>query len=109
MIMAKMMQMMAKAQKFKTKMQELQERVGKTEVGGTAGNGLVTCVVTGKFDVKKIKVDPSLIKAEEADVMEDLIVAALNDARAKAEKLMSDESQKLMSELGLPPGLDLPF
>lgn len=107
--MANIMQMMAKAQKFKTQMQELQERVGATEVTGEAGGGLVTCALTGKFDVRKLKIDPSLVKADETELMEDMIIVALNDARAKAEKLMSDETQKLMKDLGLPPGLDLPF
>lgn len=107
--MANMMQMMAKAQKFKTQMQALQARVAATEVAGEAGGGLVKCVVTGKFDVRQLKIDPSLIKADEAEVLEDMVIVALNDARQKAEKLMSDETSQLMRDLGLPPGLDLPF
>lgn len=107
--MANMMQMMQKANQFKSKMQALQERVNATDVPGSAGNNLVTCVVNGKFELKKLKVDPSIIKADDAEMMEDLIIAAVNDARAKAEKLMSDETAKLMSDLGLPPGLGLPF
>lgn len=107
--MANMMQMMAKAQKFKTQMQELQARVGATDVHGEAGGGVVKCTITGKFDVRQIKIDPSIIKADDAEIMEDLIVLALNDARNKAEKLMGEETSKLMKDLGLPPGLDLPF
>lgn len=107
--MANMMQMMAKAQKFKTQMHELQERVGNTEIGGEAGNGAVQCVITGKFDVRKIKIDPAIVKAEDVEMLEDLLMVALNDARAKAEKLMGDETAKLMSDMGLPPGLGLPF
>jgi DNA-binding YbaB/EbfC family protein len=107
--MANMMQMMAKAQKFKTQMQELQDRVGNTEISGEAGGGLVNVSMTGKFDVRMLKIDPSIIKADEADVMEDLIIVALNDARMRAEKLMADETQSLMKDLGLPPGLGLPF
>jgi DNA-binding YbaB/EbfC family protein len=102
-------QMMQKAQKFKQKMQELQDRAQQMEVQGEAGQGLVTCRMTGKHELKGLKVDPSLIKPGEADVMEDLIVAAVNDARARAEKVMTDETGKLMKEMGLPPGMDLPF
>ncbi|MBW7911964.1 MAG: YbaB/EbfC family nucleoid-associated protein [Alphaproteobacteria bacterium] len=107
--MANMMQMMQKAQKFKQQMEAMQQRVQAMELDGAAGGGLVTCKVTGKFELRGIKIDPSLIKAEEADVLEDLIVAAVNDARLKAEKTMADETEKLMRDMGLPPGMGLPF
>ena len=107
--MANIMQMMAKAQKFKQSMQAMQARVQDMEMEGSAGNGLVTCRVNGKFELKKLKVDPSLIRVDEADVMEDLIVAAVNDARTKAERTMAEETQKVVKEVGLPPGIDLPF
>jgi DNA-binding YbaB/EbfC family protein len=103
------MQMMSKAKDVKQKMQEMQLRVQQTEIGGEAGGGLVRCRIDGRFEVKSLKIDPSIIKAEEAEVMEDLIVAALNDARNKAEKLMADETEKIMRDMGLPPGLGLPF
>ncbi|MDP2206092.1 MAG: YbaB/EbfC family nucleoid-associated protein [Alphaproteobacteria bacterium] len=107
--MANMMQMMQKAQKFKQQMEEMQARVQLMELDGSAGGGLVTCKVTGKFEMRSIKIDPSLIKTDEADVLEDLIVAAVNDARLKAEKTMADETEKLMRDMGLPPGMGLPF
>lgn len=107
--MANIMQIMQKAQKFKSSMQEMQERVRATDIDGASGGGLVKCVINGGFELKTLKVDPSLINPQEAEVMEDLIVAAVNDARAKAEKMMTDETQKLMKDMGLPPGLDLPF
>lgn len=107
--MANIAQMMQKAQKFKQQMQEMQNRVQAMELEGTAGAGLVVCRVSGKFELKYLKIDPSIINAAEADVMEDLIIAAVNDARVKAEKTMSDETSKLMKDMGLPPGLDLPF
>ncbi|HRI75848.1 MAG TPA: YbaB/EbfC family nucleoid-associated protein [Alphaproteobacteria bacterium] len=107
--MANMMQMMQKAQKFKQQMEAMQQRVQAMELDGAAGGGLVTCKVTGKFELRGIKIDPSLIKVEEADVLEDLIVAAVNDARLKAEKTMADETEKLMRDMGLPPGMGLPF
>ena len=106
--MANIMQMMQKAQKFKQKMQDLQDRVAQTDVGGAAAGGAVRCTLMGRT-LKAIKIDPSLIKADEADVLEDLVVAAVNDALQKADTLMSDETQKLMQEMGLPPGMGLPF
>ena len=88
-------QMMQKAQKFKQKMQDLQDRAHLMEVTGEAGQGLVTCRMTAKHELKALKVSPSIIKPEEADVMEDLIMAAVNDARNRAEKAMQDETTML--------------
>ncbi|MEZ0259537.1 MAG: YbaB/EbfC family nucleoid-associated protein [Alphaproteobacteria bacterium] len=102
-------QMMQKAQKFKQQMQEMQARVQATEIAGETAGGLVSCVMSGKYTLKSIKLDPAVVKADEKDVLEDLIVAAVNDARNKAEKLMADETTKLMKDMGLPPGLDLPI
>lgn len=107
--MANFAQMMQKAGKFKQEMEKMQQRVNAMDIPGTAGNGLVTCVVSGKHELKKLKVDPSLIKADEADVMEDMIIAAINDARSKAEKVMADETSKLMADMGLPANMGLPF
>lgn len=107
--MANIVQMMQKASQMKKKMQEMQARTEQMELTGEAGNGLVKCRVNGRCEIKSLKVDPSLIKPQEAEVMEDMIIAAMNDARRKAEKLMGDETQKIMTDLGLPPGLDLPF
>lgn len=107
--MANFAQMMQKAQKFKQEMQNLQERVQNMELTGTAGNGLVTCTVTGRHELKALKLDPSIIRADEADVMEDLIIAAVNDARRKAEQVMAEETEKLMTGMGLPKNMELPF
>ncbi len=107
--MANFMQMMQKAQQVKVKMQELQERVAQMELEGAAANGAVTCRVNGKFELKAIKLDPAVINPQEAEVLEDLIVAAVNDARQKAEKVMAAESEKLIKDMGLPPGMGLPF
>lgn len=105
--MANIVQMMQKASQMKQRMQEMQARVQKMEVSGEAGSGLVRCTVTGNFELKTLKVEPSLINPQEASVMEDLIIAAINDARRKAEKLMGDETQKIMKDLGLPADLPL--
>jgi len=107
--MTNIVQMMQKASRMKQKMQEMQARVQMMEVTGEAGGGLVTCCVSGRFEIKALKIDPSLINPHEAKTLENLIVAALNDARRKTEKLMGDETQKIMSDIGLPAGLNLPF
>lgn len=107
--MANIMQMMQKAQKFKQQMELMQARVQQMDLDGSAGGGLVSCKVSGKFELKSLKIDPSLLKADEVDMLEDLIIAAVNDARLKAEKTMADETEKLMRDMGLPLGMGLPF
>ncbi len=107
--MANMIQIMQKASQMKQKMQEMQARARLMEVTGEAGHGMVTCTATGSFELKTLKVDASLLKPSDVEVMEDLIVAAVNDARKKAEKLMGEETQKIMAELGIPAGAGLPF
>ncbi len=107
--MVNIVQMMQKASQMKQKMQEMQARAQQMEVSGEAGGGLVKCRVNGRFEIRTLKVDKSLIDPQAAEVMENTIIAALNDARQKAETLMGDETKKIMSDLGLPAGLDLPF
>lgn len=107
--MVNMVQMMQKASQMKQKMQEMQARVQQMEVVGEAGGGLVRCRVTGRFEMRGITIDPSVIKPAEAEMLEDLVTAAVNDAREKAEKLMTGETEKIMQELGLPKGMGLPF
>lgn len=102
-----MVQMMQKAQQFRQRMQVMQEEAKKLESPGNAGGLAVTCRVNGRFEVTQMKIDPSLLKAEEKETLEDLIIAAVNDARNKAEKLIADETKKIMKELGLPT--DMPM
>lgn len=97
--------MMKQAQAMQQKMQDMQKRLNDMTVTGSAAGGLVTCVMTGGGQVKSITIDPSLIKADEKDMLEDLTVAAVNDARQKVEELTQAESQKIMGGLQLPPGL----
>jgi DNA-binding YbaB/EbfC family protein len=104
--MANFMQMMQKAQSFKTKYKDLQDRVGNMELTGQAASGQVTCRINGKFELKGLKLDPALVKSTEADMLEDLILAAVNDGRKKAEQIVAEETRKLMQDLGLPPGFD---
>lgn len=102
-------QMMQKAQVMQKKMEQLQDQMGQLEVTGTAGAGMVTVVMTCKGAMRKIELDPSIVKADDKDILEDLIKAAVNDARTKADQKMADETQKAMGDLGLPAGLKLPF
>ncbi|MGQ0665206.1 MAG: YbaB/EbfC family nucleoid-associated protein [Pseudomonadota bacterium] len=102
-------QMMKQAQAMQAKMAEMQAKLAGLEVTGAAGGGLVHATLTGKGEVKRLKIDPSLADPKEVEVLEDLIVAALNDARAKVEATAAEEMQKLAGGLTLPPGLKLPF
>ena len=101
-------QVMKQAQAMQKKMEAMQAELAKKEVEGTAGGGLVKVVLTGKSDLKKVDIDPELLKVEEKDVLQDLIIAAYNDAKNKIEGEMSSAMGDLASELGLPPGFKLP-
>jgi len=90
-------------------MQEMQAQMENLEMQGSAGGGLVSVTITGKGELRRLDIDPSLVDPAEKEVMEDLIVAAVNDAKAKADERMRDETQKLMGGLQLPPGMKLPF
>ncbi|MBO1074957.1 YbaB/EbfC family nucleoid-associated protein [Roseomonas marmotae] len=108
--------MMKQAQQMQAKMQEMQARLEATLVEGSAGAGMVKLTLSGKGDMKKLTIDPSLVDAEEKEVLEDLIVAAHADARTKVEAMMAEEMQKATAGLnipgmggGLPGGFKLPF
>jgi hypothetical protein len=100
--------LMKQAQAMQQKMTELQEKLAQIEVEGQSGAGMVRAVVNGKGEVKRIRIEPSVVDPADVGMLEDLIVAACNDARAKADAMNAEESQKLMGGLGLPPGLGLP-
>lgn len=106
-------QMMQKAQKMQQKMAELQEQMGGIEVQGTAGGGVVKVTITCKGVMTKIEIDPSLVTGSDKDMLEDLIKAACNDARAKADEKMAEGTKKAMDDMGIPPGMlgkgGLPF
>jgi len=105
----KLNEIMKQAQAMQAKMAEMQSSLDTVEVEGRAGGGLLTITMNGKGEVKKVKIDPSLIVADEAEVLEDLIVAAHRDAKAKVEAKMADEMQKATAGLGLPAGFKMPF
>ena len=101
--------MLKEAQKLQQRMTEMQQRLEGIEVGGAAGGGMVSVTLNGKGQMRKIKIDPSLLVPGEVELLEDLVVAATNDAKAKLESQMQDEMGKLTGGLPLPPGFKLPF
>ena len=102
-------QMLKQAQELQSKMGEMQAKLAGLEVEGSAGAGMVAVALNGKGEMRRLKVEPSLLKPDEAEVMEDLIVAAHNDAKAKLEQKLAEEMGKLTGGLSLPPGFKLPF
>jgi len=101
--------MLKEAQKLQTRMAEMQQRLGEVEMDGAAGAGLVTVTLNGKGEMRRIKIDPSLADPNEMEMLEDLIVAATNDAKVKIEAHVQGEMQKLAGGMPLPPGMKLPF
>ncbi|MAH71059.1 MAG: YbaB/EbfC family nucleoid-associated protein [Afipia sp.] len=105
--MADFLGMMKQAAQLQSKMKALQDELDTIEVDGLSGGGLVNVRMTAKGEVKAVKIDPSLMKADEREILEDLLVTAQNDARRKAEAAMQEKMQALTGGLGLPPGLGL--
>jgi hypothetical protein len=105
--MADFLGMMKQAAQLQSKMQAMQAELDSIEVEGTAGGGMVSVRLTAKGDLKGVKVDDSLMKPEEKEVLEDLLVAAHADARRKAEGVMQEKMKALTGGLPLPPGLNL--
>ncbi|HEV3242754.1 MAG TPA: YbaB/EbfC family nucleoid-associated protein [Methyloceanibacter sp.] len=99
--------MMKQAQELQGRMTEMQAEMERARVEGQSGGGLVVLTLNGKGELVGVKIDPSLVKPEEAEILEDLIVAAHSDARAKVERLMQEKMQSLTGGLPLPPGLKL--
>jgi len=105
--MADFLGMMKQAAQLQSKMKAMQAELDGIEVEGLSGGGLVKVRMTAKMEVRGISIDPSLIKPDEREVLEDLITAALGDAHRKAEAAMQDKMKALTGGLGLPPGLGL--
>lgn len=101
--------MMKQAQAMQGKIAEMQEKMADIEIEGQAGAGMITVTLNGKGEMKRIAIDPSLIDADEPTLLEDLIVAAHNDAKGRVEVRMAEEMQELTGGLPLPPGFKLPF
>ena len=101
--------MMKQAQQLQKKMAEIQERLNSIEVEGSSGGGLVKVISTAKGEIKRISIDDSLMKQEEKEIAEDLIVAAINDAKQKGEEAAQKEMKNVTGGIPLPPGMKLPF
>jgi DNA-binding YbaB/EbfC family protein len=99
--------MMKQAQELQGRMAEMQGEMERARIEGQSGGGLVVLTMNGKGDLTGVKIDPSLLKSEEAEILEDLIVAAHTDARAKVERLLQEKMQSLTGGLPLPPGMKL--
>ena len=102
-------QMMKQAQAMQAKMAEMQEKLGQLEVTGQSGAGMVTATLNGRSELRALKIDPSLVDPNEVEVLEDLIVAAVNDAKGKVEARVAEEMKQVTGGLDLPPGMKLPF
>jgi DNA-binding YbaB/EbfC family protein len=101
--------MMQQAKAMQDKMESMQAQMANVVVDGVAGGGMVKISMTCKGQCQAVVIDASLLKAEEKEIAEDLIKAAINDANAKKDAKMAEETQKMMSDLGLPAGVKLPF
>jgi len=99
--------LMKQAAELQAKMQAMQAELDQIEVEGTAGGGAVTVKLTAKTELKSVAIDPSLLKPEDKEIVEDLLVAAHADARRKAEVMLQEKMQQLTGGLQLPPGMKL--
>ncbi|MGO8371977.1 YbaB/EbfC family nucleoid-associated protein [Rhizobium ruizarguesonis] len=103
------MGMMGKVKEMQAKMEQMQAEIAELTAEGKAGGGLVTVLISGKGELKSLKIDPSLFKEDDVEILEDLIVAAHKDAKDKAEALTAEKTKALTAGLPIPPGFKLPF
>ena len=106
--MMNMQGLMKQAQMMQKKMEEAQKKLAESEVTGSSGGGMVKVTLNGKFEAKKVEIDKSLVTPEETDILEDLLLAAFNDAQGKVDAMMSDGMKDITGGLNL-GGLKLPF
>ena len=102
-------QMMKQIQGMQSQMQEMQAALERMEMTGQAGGGMVNVTLSGKGEMRRVKIDPKLLDPAEVEVLEDLILAATKDAKAKVDEYVASEMSKLTGGLPLPPGMKLPF
>lgn len=107
--MKNIMGLMKQAKEMQEKMQSMQEELATMEVEGSAGGDMVKVTLNGKGMMVSVSIDPSLIKEDEGDIIEDLVMAAHNDAKGKVEEETAKRTQELTAGLPLPPGMKLPF
>lgn len=103
------MGMMGKIKDMQAKMERMQEELAELECEGVAGGGMVTVRLTGKGLMKGLSIDPSMFKEDDVEILEDLIVAAHNDAKGKLEVTVAERTKELTAGLPIPPGMKLPF
>lgn len=102
-----LMGMMKQVGQMQARMQQMQEEMAAAEIDGQSGGGLVKVTLNGKGDVKRVRIDPSLVKPDETEILEDLIVAAAADARSRVEAAVQEKMKDVTGGLALPPGLKL--
>jgi len=102
-------EMMKQVQEMQGKMQDMQTKLEEQTVTGTSGGGLVSVELNGKSAMKSLTIDPSLLVADEKEILEDLIMAAHADARTKVEKMMADQMKEVTGGMALPPGFQMPL
>lgn len=103
------MGMMGKVKEMQAKMEKLQADIAALEVEGKSGGGLVTVKLNGKGGMLGLKIDPSLFKEDDVEILEDLIVAAHSDAKERAEAIAAEKTKEITAGLPIPPGMKLPF
>jgi len=101
--------MFKQAQELQSKLEEYQNELELLEITGQSGAGLITVTLNGKGAMRGVTIDPSMMKADEKEVLEDLLVAAHNDAKSKVEAKAAEEAEKMAGGMGLPPGFKLPM
>lgn len=101
--------MMKQAQDMQTKLSQLQDKIALEEMDGASGNGLVKVVVNGKGEMRKLSIDKSLIDPNEREMLEDLVIVAFNDAKARMDAHASTQMNALAGAMGMPAGMKLPF
>ncbi|APO65805.1 MULTISPECIES: YbaB/EbfC family nucleoid-associated protein [Rhizobium] len=104
-----LMGMMGKVKEMQAKMEQMQAEIAELQAEGKAGGGLVTVVMSGKGELKSLKIDPSLFKEDDVEILEDLIIAAHKDAKDKAEAAAAEKTKALTAGLPIPPGFKMPF
>ena len=102
-----LMKMMKQAQEIQGRMQRMQEELASLEISGQSGAGLVKVTLNGKGEMRSVKIDPSLLKPDDAEIVEDLVLAAFQDAKGKVEGEMQKRMQDVAGDLPLPPGMKL--
>jgi DNA-binding YbaB/EbfC family protein len=104
-----LMGLMGRAKEMQAKFEAMQEEIANLEMTGQSAGGLVTVTLSGKFEMRALKIDPSLYKEDDVEILEDLLLAAHNDAKAKVEAEMQKKTSELTAGMPLPPGMKLPF